>query len=93
MAIQCEYCTGNEFRRSSVRTDDIRHLLMLRYPVRCLRCGQRQYVSLTVAALSRSSAMRQPRPQRQQRTSEERNWTEPAERMVLRSDKDEPPAL
>lgn len=89
-AIQCQLCSGHEFRRSRLRNEDIRQLLFLRYPVRCLRCGQRQFVSLTVAALSVSSATRQPRPQRP--ASKDKSWTEPAERMVLRSaEKQEPP--
>jgi hypothetical protein len=73
-----------------VRTDDLRQLLFMRYPVRCLRCAQRQLVSFTVAALSLSSSTKQPRPKR--RESHEKNWTEPAERMILRpADKETPP--
>jgi hypothetical protein len=88
--IRCEYCIGQQFRRSRLQTDDLRDLLLMRYPVRCLRCGERQLCSFTVAALSKSSTTRQPRPKRE--TPDERNWTEPADRMVLRSSgKNEPP--
>ena len=79
--ICCLYCPGQEFRRSRLRSEDLRELLRMRYPVRCLRCSQRQTVSFTVAALSLSSSTRQPHPQ--QSRSSERHWTEP-ERMVLR---------
>jgi hypothetical protein len=89
VAIRCQFCPGQQFRRSRLRTDDIRDLLLMRYPVRCLRCGQRQLVSFTVAALSLSSSTRQPRPKRT--PSEERGWTEPAERMVLKSSEKAPP--
>lgn len=78
--IYCQFCPGQDFRRSRLRSGDLRHLLLMRYPVRCLRCGQRQVVSFTVAGLSLSSSTRQPRPQRRER---EKNWTEPADRMVL----------
>jgi len=84
--IYCQYCPGQDFRRSRLRSDDLRHLLLMRYPVRCLRCGQRQIVSFTVAALSLPSSTRQPKPQRRNR---EKNWTEPAERMVLKVPPDE----
>ncbi|CAN5639365.1 hypothetical protein BH10ACI4_BH10ACI4_07250 [soil metagenome] len=59
--IQCERCPGQAFRRSSLRTDDLKHLLLMRYPVRCLRCGQRQAVSFTVAGISVPSHIKQRR--------------------------------
>ncbi len=87
--IYCQFCPGQEFRRSRLRSADIRQLLQMRYPVRCLRCGQRQLVSFTVAALSLPSSTHQPRPKRSEEF--ERNWTEPAERMVLQQTGKEPP--
>jgi len=86
-------CSGQEFRRSRLRNDDITHLLLLTYPVRCLRCSERQYVSLVVAALSISSNIRQPKPtqRRSNAPSSQTNWSEPSD-MVLRSQKEEPPA-
>jgi hypothetical protein len=74
-----------------MRSDDISQLLLLSYPVRCLRCGERQYVSLIIAALSISSSKRQPRPA-PRRSAPETNWSEPAERMVLHSQKEDPPS-
>lgn len=50
--IQCQFCVGQTFRRSHLRAGDIPQLLMMRYPVRCARCSQRQSVSFTVAAVS-----------------------------------------
>lgn len=56
--IQCQFCSGQAFRRSSLRGDDFSHIFLMRYPVRCLRCGQRQVVSFTVASLSLSSKVK-----------------------------------
>ncbi|HEX3569719.1 MAG TPA: hypothetical protein VHU44_02740 [Acidobacteriaceae bacterium] len=36
----------------------------MRYPVRCLRCGQRQLVSFTIASLSLSSSIKPRRKHR-----------------------------
>jgi DNA-directed RNA polymerase subunit RPC12/RpoP len=60
-AIQCQYCSGQSFRRSRLRANDIAHLLLMRYPVRCLRCSQRQMVSFTVAGISVPSHVKQRR--------------------------------
>jgi hypothetical protein len=56
--IQCQYCSGQTFRRSTLRGDDFTDILLMRYPVRCLRCSQRQLVSFTVASLSLSSSVK-----------------------------------
>ncbi len=56
--IQCQYCVGQTFRRSRLRSADIRNLLLMRYPVRCIRCAQRQTVSFTVAGISAPSYLR-----------------------------------
>ena len=50
--IQCQFCIGRNFRRSRLRQIDLKQLLMMRYPVRCLRCSQRQMVSFSVAGIS-----------------------------------------
>lgn len=52
ISIQCQFCVGRNFRRSRWRKGDIKHLLLMRYPVRCLRCSQRQWVSFSVAGIS-----------------------------------------
>ena len=64
IAIQCQYCPGQSFRRSRVRARDLQDVFFMRYPVRCLRCGQRQMVSFTVASVSVPSHIRQKRHRR-----------------------------
>ena len=64
--IQCQFCVGQTFRRSRLRAADLGTLLLMRYPVRCLRCAQRQTVSFTVAGISMPSYLRRrdaPNPQ------------------------------
>jgi ribosomal protein L37E len=50
--VACAFCGNPQFRRSRLRASDIPELLMLRYPLRCTRCGQRQYNNLYVALLA-----------------------------------------
>lgn len=52
IAIQCQFCPGQTFRRSHLRATDIQDIVLMRYPVRCLRCSQRQAVSYTIAGIS-----------------------------------------
>lgn len=75
--LQCQYCSGQTFRRSSLRGEDFTQLLLMRYPVRCLRCSQRQRVSFTVAGISLSSKVKPKRPSRGTPTAGA--WTEPTE--------------
>ena len=77
VSIQCQYCSGQSFRRSRLRTEDFWQILMMRYPVRCMRCSQRQMVSFTVAGISLSSLTHHPRPVRTEDTW--KHWTEPSE--------------
>jgi hypothetical protein len=75
VAIQCQFCIGQSFRRSSLRLEDLTQLFLMRYPVRCLRCNRRQLVSFTVAGISLSS---KTKPRRRRRTTEiPTGWTEP----------------
>jgi hypothetical protein len=62
--IQCQFCSGQNFRRSSLRSDDFTQILLMRYPVRCLRCGQRQMASFTIASLAVSSSFKPRRRHR-----------------------------
>ena len=48
---------------------------MMKYPVRCLRCSQRQLVSFTVAGISVPSHVKQRRARRAE--PEAKNWPEP----------------
>ena len=75
--IQCQFCSGQDFRRSTLRGEDFTQLLLMRYPVRCLRCSQRQGVSFTVAGLSLSSKIKPKRPDRN--TPLPGAWVEPGE--------------
>ncbi len=68
--IRCQFCIGQKFRRSRLRTEDIRSLLLMRYPVRCTRCAQRQLVSFTVAGISLASSAR---PQRKRRSLQQKS--------------------
>ena len=57
---ECEFCGSHQFRRSRLRqTDYMRVLFWLQYPVRCLRCKQRQVASITTAGLSVPSGIKQ----------------------------------
>ena len=62
--IQCQFCSGQSFRRSTLRVDDFTQILLMRYPVRCIRCGQRQWVSYAVASLAVSSSVKPRRKHR-----------------------------
>lgn len=77
MPIQCQYCSGQTFRRSRLRSEDFWQMFLMRYPVRCLRCSQRQMVSFTVAGISYSSLTKHARPTRAGETW--RDWTEHGE--------------
>jgi hypothetical protein len=71
--MRCRVCPGREFRRSRLRVKDLWRLLILRYPVRCLRCRQRQSVSVFAAARAESSKARiQETPEPAETW---RNWT------------------
>ena len=71
----CRFCGNFGFRRSRLRFADLSRLLTLKLPVRCVRCGKRQYAGLSVASLAHA-----PRPEK--RTSSRdtgdswKNWTE-----------------
>ena len=78
--IQCQYCPGHAFRRSRLRTVDLKEILMMKYPVRCLRCSQRQLVSFTVAGISVPSHVKQRRARRGQ--PEVKHWPEPVKQSL-----------
>jgi hypothetical protein len=75
--IRCQYCSHQSFRRSSLRSSDFKQLLLMRYPVRCLRCGQRQMVSFTVAGISLPPSNRPQKSSFEVPTS--KHWTEPTD--------------
>jgi len=75
VSIQCQHCPAQRFRRSRLRMNDLKQLFRMRYPVRCLRCSQRQMVSFTVAGISVPSHVKQRRAR--QELSESKHWSEP----------------
>src|ERR1700712_2676106 len=81
VAIQCQFCPAQAFRRSRLRPEDIKQLLMMRYPVRCLRCSQRQMVSFTVAGISVQSNGKQRKARHT--LAQLKHWSEPAKQTVM----------
>lgn len=72
-AVGCPFCGNAHFRRSRLRFTDLAEVLMLRYPVRCTRCSQRQYTDLYIAMLSASPKFRGERLAQGQDSW--KNWT------------------
>ena len=72
--IGCVFCANTKFRRSRVRFHDLRELLMLRYPMRCMRCNQRQYGYYLTAALA--SAAKSQNSQVARGSDTWKAWTE-----------------
>ncbi len=54
--------------------DDWKQVFLMRYPVRCLRCSQRQMVSFTLAGISVPSHVKQRRARHDQ---QQKHWTQP----------------
>jgi hypothetical protein len=85
--IQCQFCPATGFRRSRLRSEDVSQLLRMRYPVRCLRCSQRQMVSFTVAGISIPSHVKQRRAK--QIFAEQKHWVEPGKKAAEPEQADE----
>jgi hypothetical protein len=49
----CYQCGSSRLRPSHFRSDDLTELLMMRWPVRCRACSERQFVSLFSVPLLR----------------------------------------
>ncbi len=81
IVIQCQYCSGQHFRRSRLQAQDFLELFQFRYPVRCLRCSQRQSVSFSIAAVSVPSHVKQRRARRE--LAQHKHWSEPAKNTPL----------
>lgn len=75
IVIQCQFCSGQNFRRSRLQSQDLLELFQFRYPVRCLRCSQRQSVSFSIAAISVPSHVKQRRARRE--LAMHKHWSEP----------------
>jgi hypothetical protein len=54
---------------------DIKQMFLMRYPVRCLRCSQRQLVSFTIAGISVPSHVKQ---RRARHASQLKHWSQPS---------------
>ena len=80
--VACPFCGNGNFRRSRLRFSDLVELLLLRYPVRCTRCSQRQYVEISIALLSFAPKHVGPRPATGQDTWQ--NWTAPGSLQTAR---------
>ena len=78
--IQCQFCPGQNFRRSKVRMSDLTQIFLMRYPVRCLRCSQRQWVSFTVAGISVPSHVRQRHARKT--IKDNKPWVEPTKKSL-----------
>lgn len=50
--VACHFCGFTRFRRSKMRLGDAKEFLLMRLPVRCGRCNQRQYVSMLTSSLA-----------------------------------------
>jgi hypothetical protein len=84
VSIQCQVCSGQGFRRSRLRAEDFKQIFMMRYPVRCLRCGQRQMVSFTVAGISVPSHVKQR--QARKLSNQQKFWAEPVKESLRPKD-------
>ena len=72
-SVACPFCGNGNFRRSRLRFSDLLEIMMVRYPVRCTRCSQRQYVEVAIAMLSFPPKHIGARPAKGQDTWQ--NWT------------------
>ncbi len=59
---RCHLCPSRSVRISRLRLQDLVHILTFQFPVRCSRCGQRQYTTPLIAAIAgRHKIMKGPR--------------------------------
>ena len=74
--VACPFCGNPRFRRSRLRFADMAEILMLRYPVRCTRCSQRQFTDFNIAMLSYPPKRTGARAAEGSDTW--KNWTDPS---------------
>jgi hypothetical protein len=74
----CRFCKSRRFLRSTLRSSDIVSLFFLRYPVRCLRCHQRQFADFLTASLSPAAGS--PVYSEQKKRENWRTWTSGSDR-------------
>jgi len=51
----CQFCSSRKFLRSGLRAADIGTIFLLHYPVRCLRCRQRQFTDFLTASMAQAA--------------------------------------
>jgi hypothetical protein len=56
--LRCSSCNSRHMRPSQLRLSDVPHLLILRYPVRCVLCGDRSHFGLLTVLHLRASQQR-----------------------------------
>jgi hypothetical protein len=78
--VACTFCGHARFRRSRLRFNDLLELLMLRYPLRCMRCSQRQYNTVNVAMMSIPPRSANGRMTTDAPGSSWQSWTDPSTR-------------
>lgn len=66
--VACQFCGNTRFRRSRVRLGDVIEVFLLRLPLRCMRCNQRQYGSFLTASVATGMKANEPRLSRQHET-------------------------
>ncbi len=59
--VACQFCGNTRFRRSRVRLGDVKEFLLLRLPLRCMRCNQRQYGYVLTSAVAVGTKTHGPR--------------------------------
>lgn len=62
--VACQFCGNTRFRRSRVRLGDVVEVFLLRLPLRCMRCNQRQYGSFLTASVATGTKNHEPRQAR-----------------------------
>lgn len=77
----CHHCAWRALRRSHLRASDLVYLLLLlRLPVRCLRCNKRQHFPLKAARRTRPTAALLPSEVRTKESFAPANrWSRPSE--------------
>ena len=77
----CQFCKSSRFLRSTLRTADFGAILFLRYPVRCLRCRQRQFVDFMTASLALAAGS--PVYNESRKRENWRTWTSGSDRKAF----------
>jgi hypothetical protein len=77
----CQFCRSRKFLRSGVRGADIAAILLLHYPVRCLRCRQRQFTDFLTASMALNAGSQIYNGSKKR--GDWRSWTSGSDRTVV----------